>query len=269
MPELPEVETSRRGIEPYIKEHKIQKINIYQGALRWPISAELYEIKDQAVNDVIRRGKYIVIRMADGSILLHLGMSGSLRLVDAETPRVKHDHVDFLMSNGKILRFNDSRRFGSILWSEKWAEHPLIASLGVEPLSDDFDGEYLHKAAKNKSVAVKQFLMNSKLVVGVGNIYANEALFQAGISPTRQASKISLKRYRVLAEVVKEVLHRAIQQGGTTLKDFVGSDGKPGYFKQQLNVYGRGGEECVQCGNLLKEIRQGNRATVYCSHCQK
>lgn len=269
MPELPEVETSRRGIAPYINGYNIEAINIYQSALRWPVSSELFELKDQKVSDVIRRGKYIVICIPDGSILLHLGMSGSLRLVDNDTPRLKHDHVDFLLSSNKILRYNDPRRFGSILFTEDWPSHPLIISLGVEPLSDDFDGNYLHKAAQNKTIAVKQFLMNSKLVVGVGNIYANEALFQAGISPTRPASKISLKRYKVLADVVKRVLQSAIQQGGTTLRDFVGSDGKPGYFKQQLNVYGRGGEACTECGKTLKEIRQGNRATVYCSHCQK
>lgn len=201
--------------------------------------------------------------------MLHLGMSGSLRLVENGTPKEKHDHVDFLLSSGKTLRFNDPRRFGSILWADNWQAHSLIASLGLEPLEEEFDGNYLYERSRNKTVAVKQFLMNSKLVVGVGNIYANEALFQAGIAPTRQASKISLKRYEVLAEVIKEVLQRAINQGGTTLKDFVGSDGKPGYFKQELNVYGRGGEACVTCGNTLKEIRQGNRATVYCSQCQK
>ena len=269
MPELPEVETSRRGIEPYIKGHKILAINVYQAALRWPVSPELFDMKDREVFDVIRRGKYIIICTPDGSILLHLGMSGSLRLVKKETARIKHDHLDFFLSSGKVLRFNDPRRFGSVLWSQDWQAHPLIASLGLEPLNDDFDGAYLYKAAKNKTVAVKQFLMNSKLVVGVGNIYANEALFKAGILPTRSVSRISLKRYNILAKVVKEVLLKSIQQGGTSLKDFVGSDGKPGYFKQELNVYGRGGEACLSCGHLLKETRQGKRATVYCSQCQK
>ncbi|KZY29108.1 MULTISPECIES: bifunctional DNA-formamidopyrimidine glycosylase/DNA-(apurinic or apyrimidinic site) lyase [unclassified Oleiphilus] len=269
MPELPEVETSRRGIEPYIKGHKILSIKIYQQALRWPVSNELYEMTNQPVSDVLRRGKYIIICVPDGSILLHLGMSGSLRIVDERTPRIKHDHVEFHLSCGKILRFNDPRRFGSILWSSNWQAHPLIASLGLEPLNEEFDGAYLHQAAKKRKQAVKQFLMNSKLVVGVGNIYANEALFKAGISPIRSASQISLKRYNLLADTIKEVLRKSIKQGGTTLKDFVGSDGKPGYFKQELNVYGRGGEACVECGQALKEIRQGNRATVYCSQCQK
>lgn len=269
MPELPEVETSCRGIRPYLRNHTIEHIDVYQGSLRWPVSQELYELQDEIVHDVIRRGKYIIILLSGGSILLHLGMSGSVRIVPSSTEREKHDHVDFQLSSQQVLRFNDPRRFGCILWSDNWQRHALIESLGPEPLTEAFSGEYLHQSSVNKKVAVKQFIMNSKLVVGVGNIYANEALFLAGIDPRRSAGRISLKRYLSLADCIKRVLNKSIMQGGTSLKDFVGSDGKPGYFKQELNVYGRAGRHCIQCNEILIETRQSNRSTVYCSQCQK
>jgi formamidopyrimidine-DNA glycosylase len=269
LPELPEVETTKKGIVPFLKQRSIVSIDVRNGALRWPVSSEVFQIKNQLVQDVFRRGKYIIIQLAQGSVLIHLGMSGSLRVVDSSVPIQKHDHVDLNLAGNKTIRFNDPRRFGSILWAENWQEHVLISSLGLEPLDDDFNGDYLYQKAKNRKVAIKQFIMNGKLVVGVGNIYANEALFLAGIDPTRGVHRVSRKRMRLLADVIKQVLAAAIKQGGTTLKDFVGSDGKPGYFKQELNVYGRAGKKCVRCEALLTEIRQNNRATVYCVQCQK
>ena len=269
MPELPEVETSRRGILPYLQEKQIERVIVRNKNLRWPVSEEVFVLKDERVYQVLRRGKYIILELATGAILIHLGMSGSVRIVSPTEVVKKHDHVDFHLSESQILRFNDPRRFGCILWSEQWQNHNLIAHLGLEPLDTAFDGEYLHKAASNKTQAVKAFIMDSHIVVGVGNIYANEALFLAGIHPKRAASRISLTRYKLLVEKIKLVLSKAIKQGGTTLRDFVGGDGKPGYFKQQLNVYGRGGEPCVSCKAPLKEIRLGQRSTVFCGQCQK
>ena len=271
MPELPEVETTRRGIEPHIKQSRLKNVVIRQAQLRWPIPGNLNTLlSKQMLNSVDRRGKYLLFNFTEGTVLLHLGMSGSLRIVSNTQPVGKHDHVDFVFESGTCLRFTDPRRFGSILWAgaEPFA-HKLLSKLGPEPLSEDFDGQYLHKSAKTRSVAVKTFIMNSHVVVGVGNIYANEALFAAGISPVKSAGRISLIKYSELAEAIKRILSSAIAQGGTTLKDFVGGDGKPGYFKQELNVYGRAGEACVACGKVLKEKRMASRSTVYCSHCQR
>lgn len=268
LPELPEVETTRRGIEPFLIRDLIESIEVRNGRLRWPVSLEIYHLGSQQVRQVLRRGKYIILEFDKGAIIIHLGMSGSMRIEYANSELKKHDHVIFYLSSEWQIRFNDPRRFGSVLWSDSWREHKLIQRLGPEPLSDDFDIEYLYSLAKQRKLAVKQFIMNSHIVVGVGNIYANEALFLANIHPKRAVNRISKKRMEVLVAKIKLVLANAIQQGGTTLRDFVGTDGKPGYFQQQLFVYGRGGEPCKHCGEELKESRMNNRATVFCSKCQ-
>jgi formamidopyrimidine-DNA glycosylase len=268
VPELPEVETTLKGIEPYLTGFDVESVIVRNGALRWPVSEQIHDLCQQKIQSVTRRGKYIIVHFDTGDMLIHLGMSGNLRVVEPGTAIQKHDHVDLIISVGKIIRFNDPRRFGCVLWAEKWSEHKLIKHLGVEPLTESFTGKYLHFKAKGKKTTIKQFIMNGKLVVGVGNIYANEALFLAGIHPSRVASKVSLKSMNLLVSCIKQVLSDAILQGGTTLKDFVGSDGKPGYFKQQLNVYGRAGESCNLCKETLQEIRQNNRSSVFCSQCQ-
>jgi formamidopyrimidine-DNA glycosylase len=244
---------------------------VRQPKLRWPIPAELSKLLlGQTVNKVARRAKYLLLELPSGTLMIHLGMSGSLRIVPKSTSAGTHDHADFQFSNGNLLRYTDPRRFGTILWLEGDPnEHPLLKNLGPEPLSEDFTGKYLHILAGQRKVPVKSFIMDGHVVVGVGNIYANEALFRAGIHPKRTTARISLLRYELLAQQIKETLAQAIISGGTTLKDFVGGDGKPGYFKQSLQVYGRGGQPCVQCGNELKEIRLGQRSTVFCSRCQR
>lgn len=271
MPELPEVETTRRGIEPHILGQKIQKIILRQSKLRWPINEKLSQILlNQSILAVKRRGKYLLLETAVGTLIIHLGMSGSLRILPQNHPIQKHDHVDIIFQNGKCLRFNDPRRFGSILWAETNIEsHPLLKKLGIEPLQKEFSGNYLFELAKNRNIAAKLFIMNHEIVVGVGNIYANEALFAAKLNPRTPAKKITQKQYQQLVNSIKKILQAAIKQGGTTLRNFVSSEGKPGYFIQQLKVYGRGGLPCVRCKSILKEIRLGQRSTVYCSRCQK
>lgn len=268
MPELPEVETTRRGILPYSEGKVLREIVIRDSRLRWPVSDELVEWHAEPVRSLERRGKYIIMMFESGSILIHLGMSGSLRVVHHSETVQKHDHIDFVFDQTR-LRFNDPRRFGSVLWADDWQAHALISHLGPEPLSAEFDIEYLYQASRNRNVAVKQFIMDSKIVVGVGNIYANEALYLSGIHPKRPAKRISKARYVRLVDNIKQVLTSAITQGGTTLRDFVGGDGKPGYFQQKLFVYGRQGEPCKACGAELKEIRLSGRSTVYCGVCQK
>ncbi len=269
MPELPEVETTCRGVEPYLCQHIIESVKVHCGRLRWPVSDEIYRLEGELVLGVSRRAKYLVVDLAHGAMLIHLGMSGSLRLSEPSQPLKKHDHLVFSLSNGKQLRFNDPRRFGSVLWSDDWASHPLIRGLGPEPLEEEFSAGYLYEKAVGRKTAIKQFLMDGSIVVGVGNIYANEALFLSGISPKRAAGNISMKRMESLVSNVKSVLERAIEQGGTTLRDFVNSNGEPGYFKQQLYVYGRKGLPCKRCSKPLKEVRQNQRSTVYCVTCQK
>lgn len=270
MPELPEVETTRRGIEPHLVGRSVTSLDVRQPKLRWPVPDHLSQLlPGRAVQSVERRGKYLLIRFDCGELLVHLGMSGSLRVVDKTKSPGKHDHVDLTLNDGKCLRLTDPRRFGAVLWQAEGELHELLAHLGPEPLSDQFDADYLIERAKGRKTAIKTFIMDSKVVVGVGNIYANEALFAAGIHPKRAAGQISRVRMERLVDEIKRVLAAAIMQGGTTLKDFVGSDGKPGYFKQELNVYGRRGEPCVTCERPLKEIRLGQRSTVYCSHCQR
>ncbi len=271
MPELPEVETTRRGIAPHIEGKTIEQIIIRQPRLRWPITEYLNDqLTGLCIQSVMRRGKYLLLATRNGTLLMHLGMSGSLRIVSSEQAAGKHDHIDFIFNDRTILRFNDPRRFGAVLWTTEPAlEHQLLKDLGPEPLSPDFSGELLYALSRGRTAPVKAFIMDSSIVVGVGNIYANEALFMAGILPSRQAGRISLPRYIKLAENIRTVLEQAIQQGGTTLRNFVNESGKPGYFKQQLAVYGRGGQFCSRCHRPLKEIRLSNRSTVYCSHCQR
>ncbi len=271
MPELPEVETTLRGIEPHLVGRTLSKIDIRQPKLRWPITPELSpEMVGQEITHLSRRGKYIGVHTAKGTLIVHLGMSGSLYFVPAQAPPLFHDHVDFCFAEDEpLLRYTDPRRFGAILWTTKdWLEHDLLKHLGPEPLSDAFNVDMLHARAKGRKVPIKTFIMDSKVVVGAGNIYANEALFKAGIHPSRMAGNISKKRLATLVECIKLVLAAAIKQGGTTLKDFVGGDGKPGYFKQELLVYGRADKPCTVCGTTLKEIRQAQRSTVYCRKCQ-
>lgn len=271
MPELPEVETTLNGIKPHIEHSKIKQTIIRHHGLRWPIPKNLHDILcGQTVNNIYRRAKYLIFSCDDGSLLLHLGMSGRVRILEQPTPADKHDHVDVEFSNGKILRLTDPRRFGALLWTnEDVFEHQLLKHLGPEPLDNEFNGDYLKSKATGRKVAVKNFIMDSKVVVGVGNIYATESLFLAGIHPEKPAGKVSAAKYAELAEIIKKVLHTAIKKGGTTLRDFAQSDGKPGYFKQKLKAYGRDGEPCVNCETELKLVRVGQRSSVFCPRCQK
>jgi formamidopyrimidine-DNA glycosylase len=271
MPELPEVETTLLGIKPFVLQQKIQSIVVRHHGLRWPVTANLNEqLEGQTIQEISRRGKYLLFHTTHGHLILHLGMSGSLRILTHDAPAKKHDHVDIVLASGKVLRFRDPRRFGAILWTiDDPLLHPLLANLGLEPLKSSFTGKYLWERAQKRKVPVKNFLMDSKIVVGVGNIYATESLFAARISPKKPAGKISLVQYEILAKAVKQILKAAIKKGGTTLKDFVDSQGNKGYFSIQLKAYGRGGKECVVCGKTLKEIRLGQRSSVYCPHCQR
>jgi formamidopyrimidine-DNA glycosylase len=268
LPELPEVETTRRGIQPFTENVKIRSVVIRNPRLRWPVSKELSTLSMALVHSIERRAKYLLLHLTEGDIIIHLGMSGSLRVVEENCAIGKHDHVDLLMDIVKIIRYNDPRRFGSILWTSDWKSHPLLLKLGPEPLDEEFNGDYLFKQREGRKINIKQFIMDSHNVVGVGNIYANEALFLSAIHPKRPANKISKKRLEQLANNIKKILTEAISQGGTTLKDFVGGDGKPGYFQQKLTVYGRAGLPCINCKTTLKEIRLGQRSTVYCPKCQ-
>ncbi|EAR07448.1 bifunctional DNA-formamidopyrimidine glycosylase/DNA-(apurinic or apyrimidinic site) lyase [Reinekea blandensis] len=266
MPELPEVETTCRGIEPHLNNRTISRVTVRDARLRWPIPPELDDwTRDQRVLGVSRRSKYILIQLERGTLIVHLGMSGSLRvLLDDPTPG-KHDHVDVELDNGVRLRYNDPRRFGAWLYTEAPLEqHELIAHLGPEPLTDDFSVDYLWAMSRKRKTKIKSFIMDARIVVGVGNIYANEALFLSGIYPHKLAGKITRAECERLVANIKQVLALAINQGGTTLRDFVGGDGKPGYFAQSLNVYGRSGELCRQCGTVIRELRTNNRSTCFC-----
>lgn len=274
MPELPEVETTCRGILPYIKEQTITDIIIRQPKLRWLIPPEIHEAKGATIKSVKRRGKYILLEVASlqktiGTVIIHLGMSGSLRVIDTGLTPEKHDHIDLIFNNGKAIRLRDPRRFGAVLWTNNNPlKHKLLRSLGPEPLDQEFNAEYLYQQSRNRNVSIKQFIMNSHIVVGVGNIYACESLFKAGISPKRLAGKTSKVRYEKLVDMIKEVLIQAIEQGGTTLRDFVQAEGNPGYFQQKLFVYGKGKQPCLHCNQNIKQIKQGQRSTFYCSNCQ-
>ena len=269
MPELPEVETTKRGIEPFLVGATIAGVVVRNKHLRWPAQVP-QALAGQPITRVGRRAKYILITTPIGTLIVHLGMSGSLRLVDAQAPVKTHDHIDLQLSSGHCLRYNDPRRFGSFhFYTSDPAEHWLLTDLGPEPLSNNFSGEHLFQQARRRRIAVKSHIMDSKIVVGVGNIYAAEALFSAGIRPTVQACRVTRVGYDRLASQISRILARAIQVGGTTLRDFVGSDGQPGYFRQSLNVYGRAGEPCRVCASLLKGMVLGQRSTVYCPKCQK
>jgi formamidopyrimidine-DNA glycosylase len=269
MPELPEVETSRRGIAPHIEGQTIENVVVRDRRLRWPVSEDIdRHLEGATINSVRRRAKYLLIETTDGTAILHLGMSGHVYVVDVGTPAGVHDHVDLELGSGKALRLTDPRRFGSLHWSEDPLRHPLLAKLGPEPLSDAFNGEYLWEQARGRRVAVKPFIMNANVVVGVGNIYASESLFIAGIHPKRPAGRIALARYEKLSLAIKTVLDRAILAGGTTLRDFYGGNGESGYFQQELDVYGRTDEPCKICDTTLTTAVLGQRATYYCKRCQ-
>jgi formamidopyrimidine-DNA glycosylase len=270
MPELPEVETTCRGIAPHITGQRVSRVIVRNPNLRWPVSRRLEkELTGQVIHSVNRRAKYLLLNTGAGTAILHLGMSGSLRIIAATEPPRKHDHVDIVFG-GSALRLTDPRRFGSLHWTRRPAmQHRLIRPLGCEPLGEVFNGDYLFLQSRKRKVAVKQFIMNSHVVAGIGNIYASEALYMAGIHPGRAAGKVSRDKYLLLAEVIKEVLNDAIREGGTTLRDFVNGEGKPGYFRQHLNVYGKAGKPCISCRVPIREIRQGQRSTFYCPKCQK
>lgn len=271
LPELPEVETTLKGVSPWVTNQEIMAVNVYNSAMRWPIPPEVNELSGLIITRAFRRAKYLIFELSNQQhLLLHLGMSGSIRVVDADTELLKHDHFELVLNNGHALRLNDPRRFGCVLLAEKkLTDHKLLNQLGPEPLSEAFDGHWLKEQSKNKSLAVKNFIMNNHTVVGVGNIYAAESLFFSGINPKRAAKNISLARYKLLAENIKKVLQKAISAGGTTLNDFKNTDGKPGYFKQELMVYGRQGQPCIQCGVTVKNMVIGQRASCYCPQCQK
>lgn len=270
MPELPEVETTRAGIAPHLIAHRVAAVVVRQPRLRWPIPAALRQkLPGQRIDAVERRAKYLLVHTQAGSALLHLGMSGSLRVLGGDTAPGLHDHVDWRLDSGRILRYTDPRRFGCQLWQAPGTTHKLLAGLGPEPLGDEFDGACLWRASRGRAVAVKLFLMDQKIVVGVGNIYAAEALFAAGIHPSRAAGSVSFARYERLADEVKRILAYAIGRGGTTLRDFISPDGAPGYFEQELFVYGRAGEPCKVCGTKIRVITLGQRSTFYCPRCQR
>ncbi|WP_194756129.1 bifunctional DNA-formamidopyrimidine glycosylase/DNA-(apurinic or apyrimidinic site) lyase [Aliidiomarina indica] len=269
MPELPEVEVSRLGIRPHLEHQRVRTVRVWQPRMRWPIPDAVYLLQGEPIHRVRRRAKYLLLDSTHGSLILHLGMSGKLCVVPTETPRLKHDHFELELETGKSLRLNDARRFGAVLWQPHDEEHTLLANLGPEPLTEAFTAEHLFTLSRGRSAPVKSFIMDNHVVVGVGNIYANEALFASGIDPRRAAGRISKARYARLSEHIKTVLARAITQGGTTLKDFTQADGKPGYFSLELSVYGRAGQPCVVCERPLLQQRIGQRNTFFCAHCQR
>lgn len=275
MPELPEVETTRRGLAPHVEGRRVLRVVLRRPDLRWPIPPEVSGLlPGERIEAVRRRAKYLLLDTAAGSALLHLGMSGSLRVLPADTPVREHDHVDLVLAHARtgpaqVLRFNDPRRFGCLLWQPAGEVHPLLRGLGPEPLADAFDGDYLFARSRGRRAPVKAFLMDQRIVVGVGNIYAAEALHAAGISPLRAAGQVSRERYRVLADAVRRILDHAIRRGGTTLRDFLAPDGAPGYFEQELSAYGRGGAPCPRCGRPLRQAAIGQRTTVWCGACQR
>lgn len=274
MPELPEVEITRRGIEPFLAGNIITGVRVRERRLRWPIPSNLAaRVTGQRIARVARRGKYILIDCGGngraGWLILHLGMSGSLRIMGSDARAQKHDHFDLLLGK-RLMRLRDPRRFGAVLWEAgDIARHPLLVDLGAEPLEDAFTGRVLHAATRTRQAAVKLVLMNASIVVGVGNIYANESLFHARINPRTAARRLSLARYEALAAAIKSTLNQALAAGGSSLRDFVHSDGTSGYFQQQYYVYGRAGLPCRICGAAIRQLRQGQRSTFYCPACQK
>ncbi|GIX32136.1 MAG: formamidopyrimidine-DNA glycosylase [Lysobacterales bacterium] len=270
MPELPEVETTRAGIEPFLRGRRIERLLVRERRLRVPVPEELPEVlAGQRVQAVGRRGKYLLIEVERGAAIVHLGMSGTLRLYPEAAPAGAHDHLDLMLEGGIVLRFTDPRRFGCWLWQPQGTLHPALAALGPEPFDPVFDGAYLWRRSRGRIAPIKSLIMDPHIVVGVGNIYAQEALFCAGIRPQRSAGQISLARLERLVAAIRERLSYAIRRGGTTLRDFLAPDGKPGYFEQELFVYGRGGEPCRICGTTLKAMRIAGRMTAWCPRCQR
>ncbi|MBI1887699.1 MAG: bifunctional DNA-formamidopyrimidine glycosylase/DNA-(apurinic or apyrimidinic site) lyase [Nitrosomonadales bacterium] len=271
MPELPEVEITLRGLAAHLTGQAIAKVVIRHARLRWPIPKNLPKLlHGKTIRALRRRAKYLLVEFDHGTLILHLGMSGSLCLLPAGTPAEKHDHFDLVLGNGMLMRLRDPRRFGAVLWhSGDVNAHPLLAALGPEPLQPEFDAAYLYRTTRNKTAAIKLVIMDNRVVVGVGNIYANEALFRAGIRPQLAAGKLSRERCARLVEAIRATLTEAIRHGGSTLRNFVGSDGKPGYFQQHYRVYGRAGEPCRACGTPIKQLRQGQRSSFYCPKCQR
>jgi len=271
MPELPEVETTRRGVEPYVVGRRIVALEVREPRLRWRIPDDLPEqLAGQEVRSAGRRAKYLLLELTDGTLLLHLGMSGSLRVLPVASPRVAHDHLDLVLDSGLALRLNDPRRFGSLHYTTGDPQaHPLLKKLAPEPFDARFDAEYLWRITRRRRIAIKQLIMNSHLVVGVGNIYANEALYRARIRPRRQARSLTLQEARRLVRAIRTVLELAIRVGGTTLRDYVGADGAPGYFRQRLYVYERTGKPCRNCRTPIRAATQGQRSTYYCPRCQR
>ncbi|WP_043696307.1 bifunctional DNA-formamidopyrimidine glycosylase/DNA-(apurinic or apyrimidinic site) lyase [Luteibacter sp. 9133] len=269
MPELPEVETTRRGIAPHLEGRRVTGVVLRRPDLRWPIPPEISSLlPGQVIEAVDRRAKYLLLRTQAGTALFHLGMSGMLRVLLPDTPVGKHDHVDLMLESDRVLRFTDPRRFGALLWQMPGETHALLEGIGPEPLTDAFDGDVLWRLSRGRSAAVKTFIMDNAVVVGVGNIYASEALFAAGIDPRRAAGKVSRERYAKLASEIKRILAYAITRGGTTLRDFLAPDGAPGYFFQELFAYGRAGEPCRTCTTPIKVVTLGQRASFYCPTCQ-
>lgn len=276
MPELPEVETTRRGLAPYLADATVTGVIARTPRLRWPIPENLNELLNgQPVVSLTRRAKYLLLEFSHGTLILHLGMSGSLRILPTGTAHQTHDHLDLLLDNGSLMRLRDPRRFGAVLWHQgNINTHPLLAKLGPEPLNDcdghcGFHAHYLYQATRNRRVAIKQFIMDNAVVVGVGNIYASEALFSAGINPLIKAETLSFAHCEKLVDVIRLTLSEAILAGGSTLRDFVNASGNPGYFQQQHWVYGRAGEPCRVCTSPVIQIKQGQRSSFYCILCQK
>ncbi len=270
MPELPEVETSRRGIEPYLRGQTITEVVIRERRLRWPVGLDVdRRLPDETITSVDRRAKYLLINTTGGTAILHLGMSGSLSIVERGTPATVHEHVDIELGSGKALRLRDPRRFGSLHFADDAASHWLLKDLGPEPLGNRFDGDYLWRKSRGRRIAIKPFIMDAKIVVGVGNIYASESLYLAGINPKRAAGRVSRERYQWLADAIRTVLEKSIAAGGTTLRDFLGGNGEAGYFAQELEVYDRADEPCRACGRPISVVVLGQRATYYCKDCQK
>jgi formamidopyrimidine-DNA glycosylase len=271
MPELPEVETILQGLKPHLEDKQIVGLEVRNGALRWPIPRHLDQsLNGQRINGLSRRAKYLLFQLAHGHLIVHLGMSGSLRLVSHPEAPNKHDHYDLMLDDGNRLRFHDPRRFGALLWvQEEVMHHPLLKHLGIEPLAPEFNGNELYRLCRNRRVSIKNLLMNSRIVAGIGNIYANEALFRAGIHPKTAARRLSCPRCGFLVQAIKKVLQEAIRAGGSTLRDFVNATGEPGYFQIRYRVYGRAGLPCPRCKHPVRVIRQGQRSTFYCPHCQK
>lgn len=270
MPELPEVETVCRGLAPHLENRILRGASVREPRLRWPVPADLDDLlRGQRIHHLTRRGKYLLAQLDDGALIMHLGMSGSLRLTPADVAPEKHDHLDLLLDDERVLRYRDPRRFGALLWSERPDQHPLLAHLGIEPLSEAFNATSLHALCQDRKTAIKLLLMDARLIVGIGNIYANEALFHAGIDPRLPAGRLSRPRCRILVDAVRRTLAQAIAAGGSTLRDFVDGHGKPGYFQQGYFVYGRTNETCHACAAPIRQIRQSARSSFFCPHCQR